>query len=173
VKKKKVKKKTNRRKSVMAILFAVVMIASALVVMSSTIFISGAFADNSSSPNEVPDDYISPSDTVSHDGITFTSKADQDPVLKWPFYGAETTDHTITFGWYNIEGAQKYLLQVDNNPDFSSPEIETNRRRKYVVRCMENYDVHCSIAFSRFGPGFEVAFLRCRNYRSYNHIWLV
>jgi hypothetical protein len=93
--------------------------------MSSTIFISGAFADNSSSPNEVPDDYISPSDTVSHDGITFTSKADQDPVLKWPFYGAETTDHTITFGWYNIEGAQKYLLQVDNNPDFSSPEIET------------------------------------------------
>ena len=112
----------------MAILFAVVMIASALVVMSSTIFISGAFADNSSSPNEVPDDYISPSDTVSHDGITFTSKADQDPVLKWPFYGAETTDHTITFGWYNIEGAQKYLLQVDNNPDFSSPEIET-----YVV----------------------------------------
>ena len=50
------------------------------------------------------------------------------PVLKWPFNGAETTDHTISFGWYNVEDAQKYLLQVDNDADFSSPEIET-----YVV----------------------------------------
>jgi len=46
------------------------------------------------------------------------------PVLKWPFNNAVTSDDTIAFGWYNIEGIQKYLLQVDNDQDFSSPEIE-------------------------------------------------
>jgi hypothetical protein len=50
------------------------------------------------------------------------------PILMSPENGTYTTDHIITFGWYNEEWAQKYFLQVDNNSDFSSPEIET-----YVV----------------------------------------
>ena len=50
------------------------------------------------------------------------------PILMYPENGTYTTDHIITLGWFDEEWAQQYFLQVDNNTDFSSPEIET-----YVV----------------------------------------
>lgn len=49
------------------------------------------------------------------------------PILRWPVNRTRTTDNIITFGWHNIGGVEKYLLQIDNTSDFSSPEIE-----KYV-----------------------------------------
>jgi hypothetical protein len=48
------------------------------------------------------------------------------PILMYPENGTYTTDHIITFGWRSVEDAQKYFLQVDDNSDFSSPEIETH-----------------------------------------------
>ena len=50
------------------------------------------------------------------------------PILMYPDNGTHTTDHIITLGWFDEEWGQQYFLQVDNNADFSSPEIET-----YVV----------------------------------------
>ena len=47
------------------------------------------------------------------------------PDLKSPPSGTTTDNPMITFGWYNVKDAQKYLLQVDINSDFSLPEIET------------------------------------------------
>ena len=41
-----------------------------------------------------------------------------------PENGTHTTDHVITFAWCSIEKARIYFLQVDNNPDFSSPELQ-------------------------------------------------
>jgi hypothetical protein len=47
------------------------------------------------------------------------------PDLVTPPNTTTTDNPMITFGWYNVKDAQKYLLQVDNNSNFRSPEIET------------------------------------------------
>ncbi len=49
------------------------------------------------------------------------------PVLVSPSAGTITTDRTPAFDWADTPGALSYTLQVDNNSDFSSPEINTSQ----------------------------------------------
>ena len=48
-------------------------------------------------------------------------------ILKGPTNNSYTLDKTPTFSWGAAAGALEYKLQVDNNADFSSPEIDLNR----------------------------------------------
>ena len=45
------------------------------------------------------------------------------PVLSSPLSGSSTCDTTPQFCWNAVSGATGYQLRVDNNSDFSSPEI--------------------------------------------------
>lgn len=45
------------------------------------------------------------------------------PVLALPSNGSLTTDTTPTFDWNDVTDASSYTILVDNNSDFSSPEI--------------------------------------------------
>jgi PKD repeat protein len=45
------------------------------------------------------------------------------PALSSPADASLTTDLTPTFDWSDVSGATSYTIQVDNNSDFSSPEI--------------------------------------------------
>jgi len=45
------------------------------------------------------------------------------PVLMSPANGSTTTDLTPTFDWSDVATATSYTILVDNNSDFSSPEI--------------------------------------------------
>ncbi len=45
------------------------------------------------------------------------------PVLATPANGSYTSDLTPTFDWNDVTGAISYTILVDNNSDFSSPEI--------------------------------------------------
>ena len=47
------------------------------------------------------------------------------PVLVSPANASTTTTSTPTFDWEDVSGATQYELLVDNNSDFSSPEINT------------------------------------------------
>ena len=47
------------------------------------------------------------------------------PTLLSPGNGSSTCDTTPTFDWSTVSGATSYRIQVDNNSDFSSPEIDT------------------------------------------------
>jgi hypothetical protein len=46
------------------------------------------------------------------------------PTLATPANGSTTTDATPTFDWSDSSGATSYTIQVDNNSNFSSPEIQ-------------------------------------------------
>ena len=46
------------------------------------------------------------------------------PTLLSPSDGSETTDNTPTFEWENVPNAENYRLLVDNDHDFSSPEVD-------------------------------------------------
>lgn len=46
------------------------------------------------------------------------------PFLVSPSNGSETADKTPTFEWKNVPHAENYRLLVDNDPDFSSPEVD-------------------------------------------------
>lgn len=46
------------------------------------------------------------------------------PTLLSPSDGSETADKTPTFEWKNVPNAENYRLLVDNDPDFSSPEVD-------------------------------------------------
>src|SRR5689334_11731398 len=48
------------------------------------------------------------------------------PVLVSPADGATTSDGTPDLDWDIVSMADHYQVQVDNNPDFSSPEINVN-----------------------------------------------
>jgi len=45
------------------------------------------------------------------------------PTLQSPADGTITNDNTPMFDWSDVADAVQYRLQVDNDPDFSSPEI--------------------------------------------------
>lgn len=45
------------------------------------------------------------------------------PLPSLPTDGSSTCDTTPTFTWSRIIGAESYQLQVDNNSDFTSPEV--------------------------------------------------
>jgi uncharacterized delta-60 repeat protein len=52
------------------------------------------------------------------------------PVLRKPTDGSST--NKLKFQWYKVEGAVEYQVQVDNDADFSSPEIDaTSSKTKY------------------------------------------
>jgi len=46
------------------------------------------------------------------------------PFFSSPPYGAWTTDHYITFDWSYVANAERYHLQVGDDPLFGSPEID-------------------------------------------------
>ena len=46
------------------------------------------------------------------------------PTLASPSDNSETTDNTPTFEWGNVSNAENYRLLVDNDSDFSSPEVD-------------------------------------------------
>ena len=46
------------------------------------------------------------------------------PSLGSPADGTITDDNTPTFDWPDVEGAENYDLLLDDDPDFSSPEIQ-------------------------------------------------
>ncbi|HEY66199.1 MAG TPA: VWA domain-containing protein [Caldilineae bacterium] len=45
------------------------------------------------------------------------------PYFRNPPDGIATTDHQITFGWSNVPDAVGYRLEVDDDPNFGSPEL--------------------------------------------------
>jgi len=45
------------------------------------------------------------------------------PYFRNPPDGITTTDHQIPFGWSNVAGAESYHLEVDDDPNFGSPEL--------------------------------------------------
>jgi len=48
------------------------------------------------------------------------------PNLLSPSNGAHTCDATPTFDWSTVTAASSYAIQVDNNPSFTSPEVNAN-----------------------------------------------
>ena len=46
------------------------------------------------------------------------------PTLISPSDGSGATDNTPTFEWEKVPNAENYRLLVDNDPDFSSPEVD-------------------------------------------------
>jgi uncharacterized repeat protein (TIGR01451 family) len=54
------------------------------------------------------------------------------PVLTSPGNGSKTGDRTPTFAWNAVAGADTYLVQVDNDPDFSSPIEQTIETTSYT-----------------------------------------
>ncbi|NOZ28107.1 MAG: VWA domain-containing protein [Chloroflexi bacterium] len=59
-----------------------------------------------------------------------TSPGDENPApapyFRNPPDGIATTDHQITFGWSNVPDAVGYRLEVDDDPNFGSPELAVN-----------------------------------------------
>ena len=55
--------------------------------------------------------------------VTLVAEALPPPTLMSPSYDSSTTDNTPDFDWSDIPGSSAYGIMVDNNPDFSSPEI--------------------------------------------------
>jgi YVTN family beta-propeller protein len=64
------------------------------------------------------------SDYSNTDGAT-TFSAPLAPSLSAPADGGSTYETTPTFDWLPVSSATAYRLQVDDNADFSSPEIDT------------------------------------------------
>ena len=48
------------------------------------------------------------------------------PVLAAPANGSFTSDATPDFDWNDVSGATSYTIQIDNNSDFSSPEVTSS-----------------------------------------------
>jgi len=59
-------------------------------------------------------------------GFTTECPLPASPLLGAPVDGSRTTDTTPNFAWLAVIGASTYRIQVDDNSDFSSPEIETD-----------------------------------------------
>jgi len=63
---------------------------------------------------------------TSSNGLVKMVKVYHEPSLISPTDNAATNDNTPTFAWAGAIGAVKYELWVDNDADFSSPEIREN-----------------------------------------------
>lgn len=61
------------------------------------------------------------------------------PMLLAPADGSTSADKTPTFGWSLLADAIQYQLQVDNDADFSSPEVN-------VLAAVSDYTVGSSLA---------------------------
>ncbi len=56
--------------------------------------------------------------------FTIITQGPPPPSLVSPSNGDTLTDNTPSFDWTDVSGAVEYEIQVDNNSDFSSPEID-------------------------------------------------
>ena len=73
------------------------------------------------------------------------------PELKKPKDGSST--HKLKFQWKKVKGAVEYQIQVDNNADFSSPEIDaTSLKNKYKPATMPFGDFYWRVR-ARDGAG--------------------
>ncbi len=57
----------------------------------------------------------------------------QRPYIVFPPSGTTTTDRTIPLGWFSVDES-KHIIQIDNNPDFSSPEVEEDETAYGIFR---------------------------------------
>jgi len=57
--------------------------------------------------------------------VTILSPPSSAPSLSSPSDGSSTCDTTPTFSWGSVSGATSYRIQVDDDPGFGSPEIDT------------------------------------------------
>ncbi|MHA1687579.1 MAG: Ig-like domain-containing protein, partial [Candidatus Heimdallarchaeaceae archaeon] len=55
------------------------------------------------------------------------------PQLKSPPNGATITDNTPTLEWYSVSGATGYIIEVDDNSAFSSPDHYVVSRTSYTL----------------------------------------
>ncbi len=78
------------------------------------------------------------------------------PTLASPSNGSSTGDMTPTFDWNDVSGATSYTILVDNNSDFSSPEINQNPTSStYTPSANLNYGTYYwkVLANNTYGPG--------------------
>jgi|GEM_PF-4026235 len=61
------------------------------------------------------------------------------PFLQSPPDRSLLSNTTPQFNWYDVTGARLYQIQIDNNPDFSSPEIQ-NRISSVTFEISEELD---------------------------------
>jgi hypothetical protein len=69
-------------------------------------------------------DTANPTKVVQVNFVVATNPPPAVPTLLTPANASSTTDLTPTFDWNDVSGATSYTIQVDNNSDFSSPEIQ-------------------------------------------------
>jgi len=73
---------------------------------------------------QVTDTSGQPDSVNMQDGSTTVRAMPSEPVLSSPANGSSSRDATPTFSWLPESDATSYHIQVDDNPDFSSPESE-------------------------------------------------
>jgi len=61
--------------------------------------------------------------TLSEESSIYVWKVPYYPVLTSPVDNATGVPNPVTFTWQAVTGAKKYRLVVDNDADFSSPEV--------------------------------------------------
>jgi len=66
-------------------------------------------------------------------GWSFTTVCPKpnEPSLINPSNGAQDKTQPVNFDWSDVSGADQYRIQVDNNSDFGSPEIDVGRPYSY------------------------------------------
>ncbi|MDY0017334.1 MAG: C25 family cysteine peptidase [Candidatus Delongbacteria bacterium] len=78
------------------------------------------------------------------------------PTLASPANGSSTGDMTPTFDWSDVSGATSYTILVDNNSNFSSPEIsQSPATSTYTPSTNLNYGTYYwkVLANNSYGPG--------------------
>lgn len=86
------------------------------------------------------------------------------PLLLSPENAFNSNDNTPTFSWENLQPVDAFELQVDNNPDFSSPEVSVViAENSYTPSALQDnlyyWRVRCRRA-GAFSPWSEVRTLR-------------
>lgn len=64
------------------------------------------------------------------------------PTLSSPADGYRTNDDTPTFSWSSVATANLYGIQIDNNNDFSSPEVSTSTGSTSYTSTSLSHDVY-------------------------------
>jgi hypothetical protein len=87
---------------------------------NATGLVAGTYVANIAIATQDP---VTPNKTVQVNFVVATNPPPAVPSLVSPTDASSTTDLTPTFDWADVSGATSYTIQVDNNSDFSSPEI--------------------------------------------------
>ncbi|MEM2251000.1 MAG: DNRLRE domain-containing protein [Candidatus Hadarchaeales archaeon] len=77
------------------------------------------------------------------------------PVLLSPENNATTFDNTPTFTWIPGGGAESHILQIDNDPDFSSPVYENRNLAGNANQCTIENELAQDNYYWRVGAVFE------------------